>query len=107
MLNVKKNGRCSVAIKANRTLNCFGFSLLNFNNEYVLVIGGKRQRPCRTAYGTVQRYNISSDRWDLLPSMNIGRTNHSCCLVGTTAYVIGGITFHKESIKAIEYLDLH
>jgi len=47
----------------------------------------------------VQRYDTLTDRWKILPELNIGRVHHSSCTLGNTLYVLGGEAFADEMIN--------
>jgi hypothetical protein len=61
------------------------------------------------AYKRVERYDISRDKWEELPTLNHGRALHSSCSFNDRfAFVFCGEDMPKGGLsKSIERLDMH
>eukprot|EP01084_Bolivina_argentea_P227682 384555_1 len=79
-----------------------GYRCITNYNEYILVIGGTPDKYNSNFY----IYNISKNSWSTGPGVNIGRSYHSCNVVGNEVYVIAGIDYGSgtDPLSSIEYL---
>lgn len=50
----------------------------------------------------VERYDLDTNRWDFVASMNFAREGHRCCVVNGEIYAIGGKNDEIAEIPAIE-----
>eukprot|EP01084_Bolivina_argentea_P046224 85128_1 len=65
--------------------------------QFILVIGGADN----TYFTEFNIYNISNQEWTAGKSINTKRGRHSCNVVGSTLYVIGGV--NSNHLKSVEY----
>eukprot|EP01084_Bolivina_argentea_P035504 65850_1 len=90
---VQKNIIKTVSFPGNATWG----SCVTSNNQYIFIIGG-----WVSGSGSVKEfhiYNRYTTTWSTGTSLNNGRSRHSCNVVETTVYIIGGGGFNS-----IEYI---
>ena len=77
-------------------------------DKYLLVTGSFNT-DLDQAYKRVERYDISRDKWEELPTLNYGRALHSSCSFNDRfAFVFCGEDMPKGGLsKSIERLDMH
>ena len=74
-------------------------SLTNFAERFLFVSGGSQavqfSRKETRITETVDKYDMLTDNWASVPSLNIARTNHSSCTLAGIIYVFCGETNKK------------
>ena len=64
------------------------FTLVNFQDKYVFVVGAMINRQITTQ---TLRYDLEKNTWQYGPEMNTGRWICTGCSVGDAVYVFGGL----------------
>ena len=57
-------------------------------------------------YASVEKYDVGTDRWSLVPSLNIARENCSSCCLNDSLYVFCGFSYKRGYLNNIECLDV-
>ena len=73
-------------------------SLASYHDKYLFVTGGM-------GLVSVEYYDISMDKWEQGPDLNIPRQSHSSCALGDKLYVCCGSDY-AEPLRSIERLDV-
>ena len=75
------------------------------NDEHIYLIGGV----CRNweEVDSVYRYEISTDNWEVMPSLNRARYFANACFINGILYVFGGRIGQKlQKLNSFEWLNL-
>ena len=88
--------------RASREFQLAWFATVNFRNMHVYLVGGRQGGRNGLCMPIVERYTIEDDVWDQLPELNHARAGASCCIVGLTTYVFGGMTQQRKRLDIIE-----
>jgi hypothetical protein len=67
----------------------------------VFAIGGHRYQP-RTIYARVERYNITTDSWSIVESLNVARVYAGAVTMNDHIYVIGGLGRNGAPLATLE-----
>ena len=62
-------------------------SLTNYQDKYVLVIGGYYSSNC---LASVDLYNVKKNTWQAAPEITQAREEHSSCCIQNFSYIFGG-----------------
>ena len=77
--------------------------MCNYSDKFIYVSGG-----CNSGLlDTVMRFNINTEVWEDVESLNVKRSDHSSCSLKESIYVVGGFTIPLAPIKTIEKLDVN
>ena len=68
--------------------------------QYVFLTGGEYVT-------TVERFDLRSNKmtWQVMPSLNVARSKHASCSLGSKVFVFGGtpkIPYYRETLNSIE-----
>ena len=90
--------------KANSMKDHHNHVLIPVGNQCLIAVGGVMNS---LPSNFCELYEIKTDKWKVLPQLNIARRNHSGCVVGEkTVYIFAGIGEGDAVINSIEWLDL-
>ena len=76
--------------------------------RYVFLTGGEGERDLGN---TVERYDLRKEEWQIMPSLNIARSQHASCTLGSYVFVFCGtaaqISYENKhkNINSIERFD--
>jgi len=75
-------------------------------NAKLYIIGGAQSMG--SSYRECESYNLYDKRWELMPSMNNGRSNPSICVFNNKfLYVFRGISLPDDFLDTIEFINLN
>ena len=63
------------------------FALCNYADRYAFISGGLASQ---SFLGSVERYDLTNDEWEEMPSLNVARIRHASCALGDAVYVFCG-----------------
>jgi len=90
--------------KANSAHNHGTHAIIPVGNKFLVAASGMRGKDFSSS---CELYEISTDKWQALPSLNISRREHTGCVFGEKiCYLFGGWNAEYTSINEIEWLDL-
>ena len=82
-------------------------SLANYNDEKIFVTGGSIPNKYSKIHKECAMYDIKEGKWyNEMPTLLIGRSNHSSCCLGKYLYVCGGYSKNRSFMLDIEFLRL-
>ena len=70
--------------------------------KFIFFSGGLND--CGDSLRSVERYDCTYDRWDILSELNVARYSHSSCILGMMVYVLAGLDESDLKINSIEKL---
>ena len=79
--------------------------MCNYSDKFIFVSGGFSSDSI--CLDTVMRFNINTEVWEDVESLNVKRSDHSSCSLKESIYVAGGFTIPLAPIKTIEKLDVN
>ena len=79
--------------------------MCNYSDKFIYVSGGRSSDG--NGLDTVMRFNINTEVWEDVESLNTKRSQHSSCTLKESIYVVGGLTEPFAPIKTIEKLDVN
>ena len=77
-------------------------SLCNVRNRYIFLIGGLISG---THTPACLRYDLSSDRWEVMPELKVAREYHSSCMLGDYIFTVAG-TGYDGILNSMEVLKI-
>ena len=83
-------------------------SLVNFDDRYIFVCGGRNLSDTRDFLKSVDRYDAKLDKWGdtkKQPTLKIGRMSHSSCALGDFIYVLAGYNLKNKVLDGMERMN--
>ena len=77
-------------------------SLTNYQDKYILVIGGYYASNCLTS---VDMYNVKTNRWQAAPEITEAREEHSSCCLENFTFIFGGNN-DSQHLNSFERIDM-
>ncbi|XP_076810071.1 kelch-like protein 26 [Clavelina lepadiformis] len=81
------------------------FAAVALNDTHIYAIGGQTPDKTETRQKSVERYDVTTNKWDDVSEMNVERRAHAACVLQGKIYVIGGLGKHNLALKSIECYD--
>ena len=83
-------------------------SLVNFDDRYIFVSGGRNLSDTRDFLKSLDRYDVTLDKWGETkkqPTLKIGRMSHSSCALGDFVYVLAGYNLKNKVLDSMEKMN--
>ncbi|XP_076807802.1 kelch-like protein 25 [Clavelina lepadiformis] len=75
------------------------------NDTHIYAIGGLAGEEDATLQKSVERYDVTTNKWSDVGEMNVERSSHAACVLQGKIYVVGGVDKNKYAVKSIECYD--
>ncbi|CAK8684650.1 unnamed protein product [Clavelina lepadiformis] len=81
------------------------FAAVALNDTHIYAIGGKAGNEDATVQKSVERYDVTTNKWADVSEMNVERHAHAACVLQGKIYVVGGGDKNNSAVKSIECYD--
>ncbi|CAK8684624.1 unnamed protein product [Clavelina lepadiformis] len=78
---------------------------VTLNDTHIYAIGGQTSDKTETRQNSVERYDVTTNKWSDVGEMNMERCVHAACVLQGKIYVVGGLGKHDQAVKSIECYD--